>query len=736
MKNVYLYFIILFFVFINIEYLSFSQVSDKDTVTLEELLDYSLDELLSIKIIGGVVRDLGLYKTLETDNFNGLDSIIDKPFSIDIITSKTIEARGLKNMIDATENTPGIISGVSPAEPYAFSMRGFSRDYVKILYDGLSIGISSLNTRPIGMNIIDIIEIIKGPVTLSHGQGGAAGTINIISKKPKLTSYHVRKANVSYGQYNSFLANLELTGPIYKKVAYRVSGDWHSSDGWVNNSESKSFNLNSGLIWEITPRIQTTLIFDYLMDELPSNWGIPLIPNSFSKDPIDVVKTDNDLVLDAALRNINYNVKDNVIGSNSYKMMFDVKWDISKGCQNHTKFYYYLADREWKNSENYYFDNVSMGIVRDRFSVEHDRNVQGITSDFKFSGNIFGQKNTFGTHLEFSNNKFSRSVGFLNGIQDTVDIYNPVPGEFGSVDSRDDFFNETTTAVVLDDKFELTSKLSIEAACRTEWLFIERERFNFDGSPRENQSINEHFLLFSYRFGVVYNVLDELNIYGHYSFQHGPFAGDIGTTALSTASAFKPSDIEQIEIGLKSAFFDDKIELAFATYQIKRRIDFQLASNSFTVNEQNSKGLELSAKSSLNKNLKVGVSFVYTDAKFGNYFDANYNIDVTDNIPVNTPDYLFNCWLSYNKIFGLPIELGGGVKYVSERMANTSNTISLAGYTLLNTFAAYNLSKVRFAFHMRNLTNSNYVPWSDIYYPNQYILGAPRTFELSFMIRF
>ena len=41
------------------------------------------------------------------------------------------------------------------------------------------------------------------------------------------------------------------------------------------------------------------------------------------------------------------------------------------------------------------------------------------------------------------------------------------------------------------------------------------------------------------------------------------------------------------------------------------------------------------------------------------------------------------------------------------------------------------VDKMRFGFRLRNVTNALYAQWSDPGLPNQVLLGAPRTFELS-----
>jgi iron complex outermembrane receptor protein len=704
-----------------------------DTLSLNEVFEMDLAELQNIKITGAFVRELGLGEQIQTENFvKGTN--INTPFSVEIIHNKTIDARGLKNIIEATNNTTGVISGDSPAEPYSFSIRGFSRDYVKILYDGISLGIPTLNTRPLGTSNLERIEILRGPVSLTGGQGAAGGTINIISKKPKLTKKHHGRIDITYGSFNTSLLNAEVSGPLSKKFAYRADINRQASKGWVDRSESEVISFNTAFLWRPTTKLESVIAVTISKDKLPGYWGTPLIPYNQAKEPLDVVNSDDNLVIDGITKQFNYNVSDHTINSTSIHPTFDIKWKISKQLTNKTKLYYYRAIRQWENAESYFYDTLSEKVIRDRLSVDHFRELWGMNTSFLYESKIAGKKNLLGIHLEYSQNNFSRGVGFLNATIDSVDLIDPEPGYFGIVGVRDDFFNEGNLALVVQDRFEIISGLNIDITGRYERITIKRERYDFQGIPRKELSIDESYLQGSLRLGITYMLNKRMAIYGNYSYSHGPFAGDIATTNLSNIATFKPSDIFQKEIGYKASFIDAKIELTIALYDIFRTVDIQTDSNTISKNEQKSKGLDIALNTSPFKNFKLGGSFAYNNSQFDSYFDPDFEVDVSGNIPINAPDFVASLWCSYSNILGVPLELGIGSKYISERQANNLNTVLLKEYSLYNVFAAYTIKRLRLAFHIRNLTNIDYVPWSDQYYPYQLILGAPRSYELSLIL--
>ena len=62
--------------------------------------------------------------------------------------------------------------------------------------------------------------------------------------------------------------------------------------------------------------------------------------------------------------------------------------------------------------------------------------------------------------------------------------------------------------------------------------------------------------------------------------------------------------------------------------------------------------------------------------------------------------------------------------------------MKLLAYTVVDAFAAVEVAKTRFTFRVRNLTNQEYAVWSDAFYPDQILLGVPRTYEVQAQFRF
>lgn len=709
--------------------------SEKDSL-YDIFYSMSLEDILKVQITGKIVRDIGLFLVVKSENLHK-DTAILYPYTVEVIDQNTIEARALKNIVDATENTNGIILGKNPGSPNLFTIRGFNSNYNKLLIDGIYLGLAVLNTRPLAASNVERIEIFKGASSIFTGSSSVGGTINIVTQKPKFQKYHTRKISISAGNFESSTFNLAFNGPMGNKWAYYIDLNKTSSENWLPKSDLRINSITAGVSWMPNTSIKNDFMVYYADDKLPGYWGTPLVPAKFAKEPLDVVKSDNGWLIDNTLTKINYNVEDYNISSNSILITNDFQYNISKKIYGTVKLYGYSSDRNWKNSENYIFDTLTQNIIRDRFSVKHNAELWGANANIVYKLNFGLSENSIALHLDYRNSVFERHVGFLNGIIDTVDARNPVSGKFGQVDERFDYFNEETSAIVISERLNLFDKVYLSADLRLENNHVHRDRFNFDGTPRANQSIHKNFFDPSYKFGVVYRLSHNMAIYGNYSQMHGSIAGDITTVAISKASNIEPSDINQIETGLKIAAFDKKLQLAVSLFRMHRYMTVQFENQSFSKNHQRAQGTELSFNLRMYENLKLGGSFAYTISEYINYYDANIDMNVSGNKNVNSPDLISNMWMSYNKLFGLKLETGIGYKYVSSSMANATNTIELSSYNLFNAFASYKLSDNHsFVFQIQNILNESYIPWSEPGYENQYILGSPRTFELRMLFNF
>ena len=106
------------------------------------------------------------------------------------------------------------------------------------------------------------------------------------------------------------------------------------------------------------------------------------------------------------------------------------------------------------------------------------------------------------------------------------------------------------------------------------------------------------------------------------------------------------------------------------------------------------------------------------------------------NTPPNGPKTVANAGASYRFDVGVPLHVGASVRHVGDRYSTDANTVKLLAYTVGDAFASMDIAKTKLTFRVRNLTDKKYAIWSDPGYPDQILLGAQRSYELSALFKF
>ena len=71
----------------------------------------------------------------------------ETPASVDVVTKQTIQDQGYRTSGEIGKGAVGVLDLDASGAPANFSMRGFTFGAVNVLYNGISIGVSSDTTR-------------------------------------------------------------------------------------------------------------------------------------------------------------------------------------------------------------------------------------------------------------------------------------------------------------------------------------------------------------------------------------------------------------------------------------------------------------------------------------------------------------------------------------------------------------------------------------------------------------
>lgn len=684
-----------------------------------------------ITVTGWRLRDL--HVVAPTASRLGLP-VRETPATLDSITEEEMLTRGFRTVEEATVSLPGVTSGGSPGDPSLFSMRGFTGEQVTILHNGLYLGPANMINRPGNTFNVASIDVLKGPASVLYGQGAVGGAVNIVNKSPDFAG-NSGQVLASYGSFDTvslgFGGNLVL-GP---KLAGRLDVSYHRTEGYVDDAGSDSFNGTGSLLFRPSSALSVELSVDYLRDDLSTYFGTPLVPDTFGTQPIGgIISTDDGDVIDRRIRFINYNVTDDRAHSWQVWPRLVVNWSPSDALTLSSTLYYFHAERQWINAENYVFNPSTNLIDRDRFFVFHNQDLAGNQTSLTLRHTLFGLANKLVVGIDYSHLDFVRRRGFPDG--DSVDPFLPQRGSFGPLVERVSLTRWDQVALFAEDVLDLTPALKLVTGLRAERLYLTRENYNVNGSFNAATSFKRTYKPFNWRAGLVYEVTPDLTAYLSYSTGKDPVGSNI--FLVNAGQNFGLSSSRQFEAGIK-AELGGRGTLTLAAYDIRRRdILTQVAVDTVSnVGSQRARGMEISGEFKLTRDWTVTASGAYVDAKYGTFVDPTYGIAASGNRPPNVPMWVGNFWTSVQRIGGLPLEAGGGIKYVGKRAGNTAGSLTLKPYATGIVYATYALTpRLSLTGRINNVWNKTFVQWADVFYPAQVMLGEPRRAEVSILARF
>jgi len=686
----------------------------------------------TITVTGWRLRELDV--ATDTGSRLGL-SLRDTPATVDRIDAGEILTRGFRTVEEATVNLPGVISGGSPGDPSLFSMRGFIGEQITLLRNGLYLGPANMVNRPGNTFNVEAIEVLKGPASLLYGQGTIGGAVNVINKRPVL-EVDSFQALASYGTFDTVSAGVGGNMVLSDAAAARLDASYHRTSGYVDRSPSNSLNVTGSVLLRPSETLSVELSIDVLSDDLSPYFGTPLVPVAAARDPIvGIISGSRGVAVDQQMRFKSYNVEDYQTTSWHAWPRLEVEWQPSDAVTVRDTAYYFHADRKWANAENYVLNSATGLIDRDRFFVFHNQDLVGNQLSVTYDHTIAGLDNRLVIGTDYSHLDFIRSRGFPDG--DSVDPYNPDPGLFGPLVRRVSPTRWDQLALFAEDVLSLTDRLKLVTGLRAEWLWLTRENFNVDGSFNAGSSFKRTHKPFSWRAGLVYELSPDVSAYGSYSTGKDPVGNNI--FLVNAGENFGLSSSRQYEAGIKAELPGQRGSLTAAVYDIKRDDILTLVSvdTLSNIGSQSSRGFEVSGQVRVSPSWTVIASGAYVDAEYDEFVDPNFGIDATGNVPANVPRWVGNVWTSVRNVGGLPLEIGGGVKYVGDRSGNSANNLVLESYATGIVYATWELTpELSLTGRVNNLWDETFVQWADIYYPSQVILGEPRRFEVSALARF
>lgn len=662
----------------------------------------------------------------------------ETPATLDVIDADTMITRGFLNVEEAANSLPGVTSGGAPGDLENFHIRGFSDTQITVLHNGIYVGPSDMVNRPQNAFNVQSVEILKGPSSVLYGQGAIGGAINVVNKAP---SFGKPTLN-AYGAIGSFGTTAFGVGgsrAFNDKLAVRLDLSRTSTDGYVHGAYGDSLDGTVTLLWKPNPKLDVQLSVDVMSDHPPAYWGTPLVPASFAMQPLNGVATTVDRqTIDSRMRYVNYNVADFRITGSQYWPQLFTRWRATDDLAVENYVYFFHADRKWVDAESYGFNTATRLIDRDRFFVFHRQNLIGDQASATWSRDLFGLKNKLVVGIDYNHLDFRRARGFPDG--DSVDPFNPARGSFGPLVERVAPTHWDDTAAFFEDVLDLTSNLKLVTGARYDYLALDRQNFRVDGSFNAASSFKRVYEPVTYRVGLVWDVNRYVTPYLSFTTGQDPVGDNIFT--VNADQNFSLGRSRQVEGGVKASAPENRASMTLAVYDIRRDNVLQAISPDISVpiGSETSRGVETSGDAKVTDQWTVHGNLAWTDAKYDRFAYADGSgvlVNASGHRIPNSPEWLANVWTSVTKVGGLPLELGGGVRYVGRRSGNNAGSLTLADYATVNLYATWTVSpQMDLSVRVDNLTDKAFAQSADIFYPTQVMLGRPRYVQFDVAVHF
>ena len=706
-------------------------VSDNQNTNLETITLYEGNEILSEVIVNGERRNkFSRKKTAYVSKLPLKD--IENTQVYSTITNEILKSQVVTNFDDALKNATGVeqlwtSTGRGGDGAGYYSLRGFS------VQPQLVNGLPGLTNGTINPANIERIEVLKGPSATLFGNAVSSygGLINVVTKKPYVgTGGELSFTSGTYG-LNQIVGDFNTALSKEDNLYFRLNTAYTTEQSFQDAGFRKSFFIAPSLSYKVNNRLSFSFYGEITQAEQTNptflflNRSAPTVASNLDELNYNnkLSFTSNDLTLQNPTQN--------------YRIEMDYK--LSDTWQSQT-----LLSKSTTSTKGYYSYLFDFGILEgntySRFINKQNANTQTTDIQQNFIGDfkIASVRNRMVIGVDYFNEtQTNNSTGYAfygnvtpNGGSNGDNPFTP--------DVEDDLYPLSTSGVDaalasqgvsnVKSKYHIYSLYASDVINFTDnfsaMIGLRLDHFDNEGDLANLDDDYDQTTL-SPKFGLLYQpIKDKLSVFGNY--QNGftnvaPQLVGNPEEGPQTLQTFDPEQANQLEFGIKTNLFSNRLNTTISYYDIKVKdrviTDPSSPFNKIQGGEVVSKGFEIEINANPFKGLNIRAGFSNNDSET----TESDNTEILNRRPLEAgPETLYNFWANYEfqdgtlDGFGIGLGFNGASERFAINYVSTGEFI-LPSYTIANASVFYQADKYRIGLKLNNAFNKEYYKgWTTI----------------------
>jgi outer membrane receptor for ferric coprogen and ferric-rhodotorulic acid len=625
------------------------------------------------------------------------------PQSVSIISHQRIEDQNLDDIIDVLANTTGITSTQSDSERTEFYARGFYIDAYQ--FDGLPTQMVqnwSYGDSGLDLALYDRVEVVRGATGLLSGAGNPSASVNLIRKHADSAEL-AGSVSVNVGSWGRTRTTVDVGSALNASgtVRGRVIGSYLDTDGQMDRYNQRKTLGYAVIDADLTPDTQLSVGYDYQQKRANgATWGgFPMLYSDGSRTGYDESfnASPNWTYWDTTSKRAFATLQHAF--SNGWKFKVGSTHDETKADDK----LFYPAYYDWTTGESNFDRTTGAGISPSAGFYNTERKVTGVDGYIDGPFQLFGREHQFMAGLSYNKRDYANYGDYQVG--GTGQGWDP----FASyLDWTGNISEPNWNPLALASEGTITQKAGYAAArlsLADPLKLIIGARYT-DWKSEGEGADRAHKVTTPYA-GLVFDINDTYSTYASYTEIFQP------QTARDRNDRYlDPVDGKSYEVGVKGAWFDNRLNASLAVFRIEQDNVAQVTSE--PIIGRPGEFASIAARGTVSRGFEFEVNGELApgwNATFGASRYVAKDINGAD-INTNLPQTALKLFTSYTPQSLQALTVGGGANWQNRiyYAVPAYGRIEQSGYALVSAFVRYRISpEFSVQANLNNLLDKQYL---------------------------